>query len=338
MFYNDECVTGGAAASLCFVWRAEAEDFIVNGDAERHFFDELVSIMERLRGPGGCPWDREQTMADLRPYIVEEAYELTDAISRGDGAGVREEAGDLLLQIVFLASIASANEANEAGNFGVFDIRDVVRTICDKLIRRHPHVFGGADEASGISSSDLRGAAEDSTQVIRNWERIKLEERKGKQDKQKSSSVLAGVPKGLPPLLKAHRIQGKAAHVGFDWPKGDPAPLFDKLYEEAEELRQAVTARGAAKAGEVSSLESDVLESAVEEELGDLLFMTVNLARHLNVNPDAALSRACDKFSARFQRVERDAAAEGRRLDSCTLSELGVFWNNAKKDEKKDEA
>lgn len=274
----------------------------VNESTGRHFFDELTSIMERLRGPGGCPWDREQAMTDLRPYIVEEAYELTDAITRGDAAGIREESGDLLLQIVFLASIARASE-NEAERF---DIRDVVRTICDKLIRRHPHVFGGTE-------------VDGSAQVLRNWEQIKLEERKRKKE---SSSVLAGVPKGLPPLLKAHRIQGKAAHVGFDWPKGDPGPLFDKLYEEAEELRRAVAARGGAGT-----------DADVEDELGDLLFMTVNLARHLNVNPDAALSRACDKFSARFRDVERSAASEGRRLDNCTLSELDAFWDNAKRKE-----
>jgi XTP/dITP diphosphohydrolase/tetrapyrrole methylase family protein/MazG family protein/ATP diphosphatase len=245
-------------------------------------------------------------MADLRPYIVEEAYELTDAITRGDAAGVREESGDLLLQIVFLASIASASES-EAERFG---IRDVVRTIRDKLIRRHPHVFGDVE-------------VDGSSQVMRNWEQIKLEERKNKKE---ASSVLAGVPKGLPPLVKAHRMQGKAAHVGFDWPRGDPNPLFDKLYEEAEELRQAVAARDAAGAEAASSLAAHV-----EEELGDLLFMTVNLASHLDVIPDAALSRACDKFAERFQSVERDAAAEGRRLDSCTLSELDAFWDNAKR-------
>jgi XTP/dITP diphosphohydrolase/tetrapyrrole methylase family protein/MazG family protein/ATP diphosphatase len=287
---------------------AEVRDFIVSvmnedvnkGSEQRSVdeFGELLSIMERLRGPGGCPWDREQTMTDLRPYIVEEAYELTDAITRGDAAGVREESGDLLLQIVFLASIASAS-GNETERF---DIRDVIRTICDKLIRRHPHVFG-----------DVK--ADGSAQVIRNWEQIKQEERKNKKE---SSSVLAGVPKGLPPLAKAHRIQGKAAHVGFDWPEGDLNPLFEKLYEEADELREAVADAGAEK-------------DHVEEELGDLLFMTVNLARHLGVSPDAALSRACDKFSARFRSVEQDAEAEGRRLDTYTLSELDALWDNAKR-------
>ncbi|MDR2529036.1 MAG: nucleoside triphosphate pyrophosphohydrolase [Synergistaceae bacterium] len=258
---------------------------------ELHFFDELLSIMERLRGPGGCPWDKEQKLSDLRPYIVEEAYELADAISEGGADNIREESGDLLLQIVFIASITK-----EAGLFG---IEDVVRTLCDKLVRRHPHVFANAQVAN-------------STEVIRNWEQIKREERK---DKKEDPSVLAGVPKGLPPLLKAHRVQGKAAHVGFDWPRGNLLPLFDKLAEETKELRQAV-ASGSAK--------------AVEEKLGDLLFMVVNLARHLDVNPDSALFRACAKFATRFRQMEEDAAARGLRLNECSPEELDTLWNRAK--------
>ena len=168
-----------------------------------------------------------------------------------DMGKVREESGDLLLQVVFVASLAREH--------GDFDMRDVVRTICDKLIRRHPHVFGDVE-------------ARDSDAVLRNWESIKLEERRARKE---DLSVLAGVPAGLPPLLKAHRMQGKAAHVGFDWPGGDAAPLFAKLDEEADELWEAVEHGDAA---------------AVEDELGDLLFMAVNLARHLGVNPDAALS------------------------------------------------
>ncbi|MDR1048218.1 MAG: nucleoside triphosphate pyrophosphohydrolase, partial [Synergistaceae bacterium] len=207
---------------------------------------------------------------------------------------VREEAGDLLLQILFVSSIAKEE--------GVFGIEDVTRTLSEKLIRRHPHVFASAE-------------AKDSEQVIRGWERIKREER---EDKKEDASVLAGIPKGLPPLLKAHRVQGKAAHVGFDWPKGDTKPLFGKLDEEIAELRGAVAGGN---------------PSEVEEELGDLLFMTVNLARHLNVNPDAALSRACGKFSARFRKVERDAAAQGLRLSDCTPAELDALWNKAKQDE-----
>ena len=259
---------------------------------ERHFFDEAVSVLERLRAPGGCPWDREQKLTDLRTYIVEEAYELADAISEDDADKIREESGDLLLQIIFVASIAK-----EAG---MFDIEDVARVLRDKLVRRHPHVF--AD-----------GRAANSEEVLHNWERIKQEERK---DKKEDLSVLAGVPKGLPPLLKAHRMQGKAAHVGFDWPGNNPAPLFDKLDEEAAELRQAVAV------GDVK---------AIEDELGDLLFMAVNLARHLNVNPDAALFRACSKFEGRFRRVEQDAADKGLNLNECSLEELDKLWNQAKK-------
>ena len=201
---------------------------------EGHYFDEIVGLIERLRAPGGCPWDRKQTLGDLRAYITEEAYELAEAITEGDMGKVREESGDLLLQVVFVASLAREQ--------GAFEMRDVVRTVCDKLIRRHPHVFGDV-------------VAEDSDAVLKNWEAIKQEERKGRKE---DLSVLAGVPAGLPPLLKAHRMQGKAAHVGFDWPRGDAAPLFAKLDEEAAELREVVEHGDAA---------------SVEDELGDLLFM-----------------------------------------------------------------
>ncbi|MCL2010048.1 MAG: nucleoside triphosphate pyrophosphohydrolase [Synergistaceae bacterium] len=276
---------------------------------ERHYFDEFASIVKRLRDPGGCPWDREQKLADLRAYIVEEAYELTDAITAGDMDKVREEAGDLLLQIVFLSAIASETE-------GTFGIEDVVKGIGDKLIRRHPHVFpepGAGEEEEKVSGVN-------SEQVIRNWERIKQQERK---DKKEDASILSGLPKGLPPLLKAHRMQGKAAHVGFDWPQGNLRPLFDKLDEEVAELKEAVAL------AENEAMKND----AVEDELGDLLFMTVNLARHLNVNPDSALSMACNKFAGRFQKVELKAAANGRHLNECSLEELDTMWEDAKKEE-----
>ena len=282
---------------------------------ECHYFEELLSVMERLRGPDGCPWDREQKMTDLRTYIVEEAYELADAITSGDMGKVREEAGDLLLQIVFVSSLASDNktagqEADkkaEAKKAGAFDIKDVTEGLVDKLIRRHPHVFHA--EKSPVGDSEL---------VLRNWERIKQEERKGKKE---DVSVLAGLPKGLPPLLKAHRVQGKAAHVGFDWPKGDLKPLFNKLDEEVAELKEAVELAG----------DDESKKGTIEDELGDLLFMTVNLARHLNVNPDSALSRACGKFAERFQKVECNAAASGRHLNDCSLEELEAMWEEAKK-------
>lgn len=256
-----------------------------------HYFDEIVDLIERLRAPGGCPWDRKQTLEDLRTCITEEAYELAEAITERNMDKVREESGDLLLQVVFVASLA-----HERGDFAM---RDVVRTICDKLVRRHPHVFGDA-------------LAKDSDAVLKNWESIKLQERR---EKKEDLSVLAGVPAGLPPLLKAHRMQGKAAHVGFDWPKGDAVPLFAKLDEEIAELREAVERGDAA---------------SVEDELGDLLFMTVNLARHLNVNPDAALSRACAKFAGRFRCVEAQAAERGVRLEECSLEELDALWDRAK--------
>ncbi len=204
---------------------------------------------------------------------------------------IKEEAGDLLLQVVFVASLAK--------DMGAFDMKDIVRTICDKLIRRHPHVFGTAD-------------AKDSDEVLRNWERIKAEERR---EKHENTSILAGIPDGLPPLLKANRIQGKAAHVGFDWPKGDPAPLFAKLDEEISELKEA--------AGE-----NDPAHMA--DELGDVLFMTVNIARRLGVDPDAALNSVCEKFKARFSFMEEQARNEGKSLSDYTLDELDSFWDKAK--------
>lgn len=265
------------------------------------FFDELVSIMERLRAPGGCPWDREQKLSDLRAYIVEEAYELVDAITEERMDKIREEAGDLLLQIVFVASITK--EMKAMGAAGAFDIQDVVRTLCDKLIRRHPHVFCASENKINV----------DSKQVLRDWERIKREERKNEENER--NSLLSGIPQGLPPLSKAHQMQAKAAHVGFDWPRGEVEPLFEKLEEEVAELKEAVAAKTA---------------DAMEDELGDVLFMMVNVARHLNINPDGALSRACIKFAKRFWKMEQTAADKGLSLGSYSPEALDVLWNQAK--------
>ena len=256
-----------------------------------HYFDEIVNIIERLRAPDGCPWDRKQTLETLRTPITEEAYELADAITKHDMRGIKEEAGDLLLQVVFVASIAS--------EMGAFDMKDIVRGICDKLIRRHPHVFGDA-------------SAKDSDEVLRNWERIKAEERK---EKHESESILAGIPDGLPPLLKANRIQGKVKHVGFDWPAGEVEPLFAKLDEEIQELKEAAN-------------ENDPQHTA--EELGDVLFMAVNIARRLNVDPDAALNMVCEKFRKRFMIMEELARKEGKSISDYTLEELDSFWDKAK--------
>ena len=189
--------------------------------------------------------------------------------------------------------------ASLAHEMGEFDMKDVVRTICDKLIRRHPHVFGDA-------------SADNPEEVLRNWERIKSQERK---DKHESTSILAGIPDGLPPLLKANRIQGKVKHVGFDWPAGEVDPLFTKLDEEIHELREAAD-------------EDNPDHTA--EELGDVLFMVVNIARRLNVDPDAALNIVCEKFTRRFQFMEECAKNEGKAISDYTLEELDVFWNKAK--------
>lgn len=255
-------------------------------------FEKMVEVMRRLRAPDGCPWDREQTLESIRAYIVEEAYELADAITRGDLEDIREECGDLLLQVIFVAQIAAES--------GFFTLDDVIRNLSEKLIRRHPHVFG-------------QTRADSSGEVLQNWEAIKTGEKEAKNKKDKS--LLAGVPEGMPPLAKAFRIQGKAAHVGFDWPRGDLSPVYGKVEEEMGELKEAV--------GEGE-------DSLIEEEMGDLFFAAVNLARHLNVNPDGALSRANRKFSRRFREVERSVAEAGRPWKDFTLEELDKLWERAK--------
>ena len=261
-------------------------------------FEELVGIMEKLRGEGGCPWDRKQSFESLRAYIVEEAYELVEAITNGTPESIKEECGDLLLQIVFLSVIAKEKS--------YFDINDVTLNLCDKLIRRHPHVFA---EVSTM----------DSEEVLRNWERIKLEEKstdKVKPSENEKNSILSGVPSGLPALLKAYRIQEKAAHVGFDWEKGDTVPIFQKIQEEIMEVKKAAE-------------EKDTV--CTEEEIGDLLFAVVNLARHLEANPDEALGRANAKFISRFSEVEKLVAESGRDWSEFSLEELDGFWGLAKK-------
>ena len=260
-------------------------------------FEELAAVMERLRGERGCPWDRKQSLESLRAYIIEEAYELVEAITNGLPENIKEECGDLLLQIVFLSSIAREKR--------YFDINDVINGLCDKLIRRHPHIF--ADEN-----------AADSDEVLRNWERIKLEEKsagKNENTPDGGKSILSGVPSGLPALLKAYRIQEKAAHVGFDWEKENTAPIFDKMQEEIKEVEDAAEKKDIA---------------CIEEEIGDLLFMGVNLARHLGVNPDAALGRANAKFISRFSEIEKSVAQSGRDWSEFSLAELEELWMSAK--------
>lgn len=246
-------------------------------------FDRLLTIMDELREQ--CPWDKKQTMQSLRHLTIEETYELGDAILDNDPDEVKGELGDLLLHIVFYAKIGS--ETND------FDIADVLHQICEKLISRHPHIYGDVDVAN-------------EEEVKQNWENLKLKEGK--------KSVLQGVPKSLPALVKANRIQDKVAGVGFDWEQ--PEQVFEKLKEELEELQHEVTENNTDK---------------IEAEFGDVLFSMINYARFLNVNPENALERTNKKFINRFQYLERKAKEKGIALKEMTLEEMDVFWEEAKR-------
>ena len=252
----------------------------------------LLEIMAALRTPGtGCPWDLEQDFATIAPYTLEEAYEVADAIARGDLADLREELGDLLLQVAFHARMAQEQ--------GAFDFGDVVEAITEKLIRRHPHVFG-----------ELKGATVD--QVNANWERIKAQE-KAERGKAGPTGALAGVPVGLPALTRALKLQDKAGKVGFDW--NDPMAVLAKIREECGEIEAEIKAGDQAKA---------------TAEVGDLLFAVVNLARHLDADPEATLRAANRKFERRFGTIEQALAAEGKRPQDATLAEMDALWDAAK--------
>ncbi|WP_286974701.1 nucleoside triphosphate pyrophosphohydrolase [Acetomicrobium sp. UBA5826] len=255
-------------------------------------FEELVEIMKKLRAPGGCPWDKKQTLETLKEYVIEESYELIDAIDSRDVKNICEECGDLLLQIVFIAQIAAENDW--------FDVHAIIESLCDKLKRRHPHVFG-----------DLK--VRDSEEVRRNWDMIKLQERESKKEE---PSRLTGIPRSMPALLRAYAIQERAAKVGFDWEKGNLDPIWAKIDEEICELRKALD-------------EGDAGE--VKEEIGDLLFAVVNLSRHIGVNPEEALQVANEKFSARFRFIEESVEGKGGSFDEYSLDELETLWQSAKK-------
>ncbi len=246
-------------------------------------FDRLLTIMDELREQ--CPWDKKQTMQTLRHLTIEETYELGDAILENDLEEVKKELGDVLLHIVFYAKIGS--ETND------FDIADVCNSICDKLINRHPHIYGDVE-------------VKDEDDVKRNWENIKLKEGK--------SSVLEGVPNGLPALVKANRIQEKVSGVGFDWEKSEQ--VWEKVEEELAEFQEEVKANNPEK---------------MEAEFGDVLFSMINYARFLKINPDNALERTNKKFIKRFQYLEGKAKGLGKSLDQMTLSEMDVFWEEAKR-------
>jgi MazG family protein len=268
----------------------------------RKSIDDLLAVMAALRTPGsGCPWDLEQTFKTIAPYTIEEAYEVADAIEKGDMVGLEEELGDLLLQVVYHARMAEEE--------GAFAFADVVEAITAKMIRRHPHVFGTeAERAAGAAPGF--------------WERIKAKEKTPA-----AGGVLDDVPAAIPALTRAVKLQDKAARVGFDWPS--LAPVFDKLKEELSELEQAVTAR-VSDAGNKAT--ADRIE--IEEEFGDLLFVVANVARHLKIDPDGALRSANQKFIRRFGRIEALLSAEGRSPTQSTLAEMDRLWDQAKAEER----
>ena len=266
---------------------------------------ELLAIMARLRDPEhGCPWDVQQTFATIAPYTIEEAYEVADAIDRADMQDLRDELGDLLLQVVFHARMAE-----EAGQFA---FADVVAAINEKMVRRHPHVFGDAS-VDGVEAQ------------ARDWELHKRREREAKGTAH-DASVLAGVARGMPEWQRALKLQKRAATVGFDWP--DPSPVIAKLHEEIEEVRIEFAAAAIAP-------EDAGVQARLEDEIGDLLFVCVNLARHAKVDSGAALRRANAKFERRFRRMEQLAGADGVALASLSLEEQDRYWDRAKAEERR---
>jgi ATP diphosphatase len=261
--------------------------------------DRLIAIMAQLRSQeGGCPWDLEQNFATIAPYTIEEAYEVADAIEKRDMPGLKDELGDLLFQVVFHGRMAE-----EEGLFGFADIADASS---EKMIRRHPHVFGTATNVA--SASD---------QVV-NWETLKAAEREAQGKGRERASALDGVTAGLPALTRAIKIQNRAARVGFDW--AEPAPILDKIEEEIGELR--------------AELDSGAALDRVEDELGDLFFALANLARRLDLDAEAALRRATAKFERRFRGMEAIAAAAGQQLDGQPLDALDALWDRVKADER----
>jgi len=256
----------------------------------RSEMERVRAVVKRLRGEGGCPWDREQTLDSLKQYLIEEAYEVIDAVDSGDVSRHREELGDVLLQIVLHAQIRQEK--------GDFTFADVAGKLADKLVRRHPHVFG---------DTKVSGTRE----VLKNWESIKAgEQQPGRH------SLVDGIPKHLPALQKAQRVQSRVSRVGFDWTEAEEA--LAKVEEELGEVKEAVAAGDAAK---------------VEEELGDLLFAVVNLSRFRKVNAEEALAATTSKFMARFREVENRVEEEGRQLRDCTLAEMDAHWERIKSEE-----
>jgi tetrapyrrole methylase family protein / MazG family protein len=271
-------------------------------------FTKVVEVMATLRAQNGCPWDRKQTHESLKPYLLEETYEVLETIDQGDQAKLREELGDVLLQVIFHSQIAA-----EAGTFTVEDVLD---TLAEKLVRRHPHVFGNGDQTGTLTNSE---------QVLTQWEDIKRAEREAAGGTQ---SALDGVPKTLPALLRAYQTQARAARVGFDWPHNAAGleQIFGKVAEEVGELKEAL-----AQAESGSGPNQPGRQTNIEAELGDILFSLVNLARFVKVNPEEALRRSTNRFIDRFHLVETQAAEKGTSLTDMTLAEMDQLWDEAKR-------
>ena len=267
-----------------------------HGDGAGARLDRLVEIMRKLRSPGGCPWDREQTLASLRPFVIEEAYEVVDAIDRGDLPALRDEIGDLVFEAVFLAQLCAED--------GHFSLADALAAAAAKLIRRHPHVFGEAAGTGALTSDDVK----------RSWEQIKADERR---EAGETPSLLGGIPPALPALLRAYRIGRRAATVGFDWQQ--PGDVLDKVREELAEVETA------AERGEADE---------VTEEVGDLLLAAASLARHLGVEPEAALRAANGKFTRRFAALEQHFRGVGRALQDVSAREMDTAWEQIKQRER----
>lgn len=289
-------------------------------------FERAVEIMARLRAPDGCPWDREQTFDTIKPFTLEETYEVLEAIDNRDWDELPQELGDLLLQVLFYAQMASEEKR--------FAIDDVLEGLSNKLVGRHPHVFG-----------DVK--AETPSDVLRNWEALKAKEKKQrfaagggkrKKEQEKNDSLLAGVSSAMPALLEAYKLSSRAALVGFDWP--EVGGLFDKLHEETGELKREVArlpqppkpqARGIAGSG---GQVAEPLRGRLEDELGDMLFVLVNIARYLSLDPESALRQTNRKFKRRFQWLEEELRKQGRKLPEATVAEMEALWQKAKEQER----
>jgi ATP diphosphatase len=297
-------------------------------------FERAVSIMERLRAPGGCPWDREQTFDTIKPYTLEETYEVLEAIDNRDWPELTGELGDLLLQVLFYAEMAKEQ--------GSFSIDDVLDRLSSKLIHRHPHVFG-----------DVK--ADTSAEVKKNWEALKVEEKKLEEKKKHGDSanagqtendkrsLLASVSSAMPSMLEAHKLSSRAAGVGFDWPNVDG--LFDKLREETNELREHLKEfpapgprpQGRGVAGSGRTIVPEKLQNQIKEEIGDLFFVLVNVARYLSVDPESALRKTNRKFRQRFEWMEDRLREDGRAVDQASMDELESLWQQAKAQERQQE-